>query len=72
MDKALLDILISWFPMLLLIGVWIYFMRSMRPKSGISQFEYLEQILAETRRHNNELEKLLARVEQREAVKPDV
>jgi cell division protease FtsH len=28
--SLLMDILISWFPMLLLIGVWIYFMRQMQ------------------------------------------
>ena len=28
--SLLLDILISWFPMLLLIGVWIFFMRQMQ------------------------------------------
>ena len=27
-------ILINWFPMLLLIGVWIYFMRNMRKRRG--------------------------------------
>ena len=29
-DNALFQILISWFPMLLLIGVWIFFMRQMQ------------------------------------------
>jgi cell division protease FtsH len=32
--SLLLDILISWFPMLLLIGVWIYFMRQMQGGAG--------------------------------------
>ncbi len=31
---SLLSILISWFPMLLLIGVWIFFMRQMQTGSG--------------------------------------
>ena len=31
---TLLDVLISWFPMLLLIGVWIFFMRQMQSGSG--------------------------------------
>lgn len=31
---TLLGVLISWFPMLLLIGVWIWFMRSMQGKGG--------------------------------------
>lgn len=33
-DNALLSILISWFPMLLLIGVWIFFMRQMQSGGG--------------------------------------
>ncbi len=34
-DKiSLMGILISWFPMLLLIGVWIFFMRQMQGKGG--------------------------------------
>ena len=32
--SLLLDILISWFPMLLLIGVWIFFMRQMQGGAG--------------------------------------
>ncbi|MGE4313684.1 MAG: ATP-dependent zinc metalloprotease FtsH [Pseudobdellovibrionaceae bacterium] len=31
---SFMGILISWFPMLLLIGVWIFFMRQMQGKSG--------------------------------------
>jgi cell division protease FtsH len=33
-SPSLLDIFISWFPMLLLIGVWIFFMRQMQGGSG--------------------------------------
>ncbi|MDH3597255.1 MAG: ATP-dependent zinc metalloprotease FtsH, partial [Rhodospirillales bacterium] len=32
--NALLSILVSWFPMLLLIGVWIFFMRQMQSGGG--------------------------------------
>ena len=31
---ALLAVLINWFPMLLLIGVWIFFMRQMQSGGG--------------------------------------
>ncbi|MFZ2872333.1 ATP-dependent zinc metalloprotease FtsH, partial [Zavarzinia sp.] len=37
LDKSgptLLDVLVSWFPMLLLIGVWIFFMRQMQSGGG--------------------------------------
>ena len=33
-SPTLFDVLISWFPMLLLIGVWIFFMRQMQSGSG--------------------------------------
>ena len=33
-SPGILDILISWFPMLLLIGVWIFFMKQMQSGSG--------------------------------------
>ena len=33
-SPGLIDILISWFPMLLLIGVWIFFMRQMQGGGG--------------------------------------
>jgi cell division protease FtsH len=33
-SPGLLDVLISWFPMLLLIGVWIFFMRQMQSGTG--------------------------------------
>ena len=32
--NSLFSILLSWFPMLLLIGVWVYFMRGAQGKSG--------------------------------------
>jgi cell division protease FtsH len=33
-DNALFSVLISWFPMLLLIGVWIFFLRQMQGGAG--------------------------------------
>ncbi len=59
-----ITLLVSWGPMLLLIGVWVYYMRAYagRTKSGMSQMDYLEQLLIETKRHNQQLETLLARL----------
>jgi len=74
MDSAptLLSVLISWFPMLLLIGVWIFFLRRLnrdaRSKSGMTQTQYLEELLQETRRHNEQLERLLANTNERIAL----
>jgi ATP-dependent Zn protease len=61
-QPTLISVLIGWFPMLLLIGVWIYFMRRFRMQSasGMTQFQYMEELLKETRRHNDQLERLLA------------
>ena len=33
-DVPILSVLVSWFPMLLLVGVWIFFMRQMQSGSG--------------------------------------
>ena len=64
MDK-LIEILISWFPMLLLVAVWIYFTRQMRGKSGKSLQELHLELVEEQRRHNASLEALLARMDER-------
>lgn len=60
--RALIDLLVSWGPMFLLIGVWIYFMR----KSG-AQGQYFEHVrihmsehVAETKRLNANLERIAA------------
>ena len=37
---SILGILLSWFPMLLLIGVWIFFMRQMNNKNGGGAFGF--------------------------------
>ena len=39
-----LSVLISWFPMLLLIAVWIYFMKKMGNKVGKEGYEGLPDI----------------------------
>ena len=58
-DPSLFKILISWFPMLLLIAVWLYFMRKMKfgnPNDGI---------LEEMKRQNQILERIAASIEKR-------
>jgi hypothetical protein len=54
------SLLSNWGPLLLLIGVWIFFMLRLGRKDGPAQ-----QSLAEMRRHNEALEKLLASHETR-------
>jgi hypothetical protein len=63
-EPSLISLLANWFPMLLLIAVWIYFSRIMlrrfQSASGMTQIQYAEELLKETRRHNEQLERLLA------------
>jgi hypothetical protein len=54
------NLLVSWFPFLVLIGVWIFITQRMR---GPNSFQ--ERLLVETQRHNDALEKILASHEAR-------
>lgn len=64
MSASLLELLVSWFPMLLLIGVWIYFMTQMKGgKYGAAK--YYGDYLAEQRRHNERLEQIIAKMDER-------
>ncbi len=62
---VIIDVLVSWFPMLLLIGVWVYFMRRLGGGGKLTTSEYYEQFLREQKRSNEALEKILARLESR-------
>jgi hypothetical protein len=50
-----MKLLAEWAPMLLLVGVWVFFMLQLMGKKGPSALG-----LAELRRHNDVLEKLLS------------
>lgn len=71
--QTLIKIIISWGPMLLLIGVWLFYMgRYRRTQQG--QLEYMEQVkvyvtdhLEETRRINQNLERIAKALEDRRA-----
>ena len=58
-DPSLLSILISWFPMFLLIGVWIFFMR--KTKLGSTNVGILEEM----RRQNQILDRIATAIEKR-------
>jgi ATP-dependent Zn protease len=64
-----IEALVSWFPMLLLISVWVFFMRQMKgswkTSSGKSGIEIAEQNMIELKRHNDLLEKLIQTQEAR-------
>jgi ATP-dependent Zn protease len=59
-DTTLVGVLVNWFPMLLLVAVWIFFMRQMNRGGSPAQ-----TALAEQKRHNEALEKILASHEAR-------
>jgi hypothetical protein len=59
-DRAPLALLADWFPLLLLIAVWIFFMWQTRRGGGPAQ-----QSLAGMRRRNGALDKILASHEAR-------
>ena len=70
--KTLIEIAISWGPMLLLIGVWLFFMRRYRGTQQ-GQLEYMAEVkvyvtehLAETRRLNQNLERIANALERNE------
>jgi ATP-dependent Zn protease len=67
MDDGFLSIMVSWFPFLLLVGLWFYFMwRTGALKRGaMTNSEYLEEHLKETRRSNAALEAVIARMDDR-------
>jgi ATP-dependent Zn protease len=50
-DTTLVGVLVNWFPMLLLVAVWIFFMN----RGGSPA----QTALAEQKRHNEALEKIL-------------
>ena len=71
--QTFVDIFVSWGPMLLLIGVWVFFMRRWRGTQR-KQLEYMADVqsylkehLAETERINKNLERIANALERRQA-----
>jgi cell division protease FtsH len=63
MDReALINLFVNWLPMLLIIGVWIYFMKK---GGGLGYGKYLEEHLAENKRQNELMLKLLEKMDER-------
>jgi ATP-dependent Zn protease len=58
------DIAINWFPMLLLIGVWVFFLRQMRGGGG--RFgQYQKDFQENARRQNELLERIAVALEKK-------
>jgi ATP-dependent Zn protease len=74
---ALINVLLQWFPFLLLVGVWLFLAGRMGAfrRGAMSQSRYLEEILNQTKQQNATLAALLttidARLSQLEAVARD-
>ena len=54
---------LNWFPMLLLIGVWVYFMR--KAGGGGGYYARQDKLLDEYTRHNELLAKVIERMDAR-------
>lgn len=63
MAKSWVEILVDWLPMVVLVGLWLYFMkrsqRAYSATSGKSHGQLLEEHLEATRRQNELLEQLV-------------
>ena len=62
MNKSIIDILINWFPMLLLIAVWIYIIFRMR---GGPLTKYQKDCMELTRRQVEALERIVVELEKK-------
>ena len=63
---VILELFLKWVPVFVFLGLFFWIVRrSKHPKTGISQFEYLERGLAEQKRHNAQLEKILENMNRR-------
>jgi hypothetical protein len=66
----LLSMLLSWVPLVAVLGVFIWFVRNTgmraRSRSGVAMIELYEQQVAETRRMNVTLERIASSMEKRQ------
>jgi hypothetical protein len=62
MNQSISDILINWFPMLLLIGVWIFFIYRMR---GGPYTKYQKDCFDLTKRQVEALERIAGSLEKK-------
>ncbi len=62
MKDALVELVVSWLPFVLLIGLWLFF-----SKRSLGATKFVEQQLAETRKMNVLLERIAVSLEKRNA-----
>ena len=56
MNQSWIEVLINWLPMLLLIGVWVFFLRRMSAGKYMSKWQ--TETISEMRRQNDLLERI--------------
>jgi len=65
MTKSLIEALLTWVPVLLLIGIWIYFMR----RSGaLSQRQYMESTIEVMKEQLSQLKRLSEKLDRIETL----
>jgi hypothetical protein len=61
---SFLGVLLEWFPLMLLLVVWMYFMRRFFGGEGAKAFQYPREQLEEMKRHNAVVETLLREIKE--------
>jgi len=61
------ELIVSWLPFIVLIGVWLWLSRRWSPGAGAKLVELYEQQIIETRRMNVFLERIAVSLEKRMA-----
>jgi ATP-dependent Zn protease len=64
MDSTFISLLISWFPLIVLIAIWILFMRRTRSTQAVT-IDYMKKQVELTERMATALERIAATVEKR-------
>jgi hypothetical protein len=55
----------AWFPLVIIIGIWAYLMRRFRGPTGMTQGQYMHEIVHEYRKQNEALLKVIEQMDQR-------
>lgn len=70
-NLTIASFLVTWLPIIVIMGVWVYFMRKMGVSgSGLSYQKYLELHLEEMRRRHDQMERPIAILAERADRKP--
>jgi ATP-dependent Zn protease len=65
MSNRFIEVAIAWLPIVVIIGIWAYFMRRFRGPTGMTQGQYMHEIVQENRKHNEALLKVIDQMDRR-------